>query len=49
MTDPQGVDVRECAGELVEVKFDVEEWEGDFGFLMMARDGVDGFGDVFQD
>jgi hypothetical protein len=49
VADSEGVNVRESTGELIEVKFDVEEWEGDFGFLMMTGDGVDCFGDVFED
>ena len=49
MTNAEGVNVGEGAGELVEVEFDVEEGEGDFGFLVVAGDGVDGFGDVFED
>lgn len=43
------MNVGECTGKLVEVEFDVEEWEGEFGFLMMTGDGVDCFGDVFED
>lgn len=39
----------EGTGKLVEVEFDVEEWEGEFGFLVVAGDGVDCFGDVFED
>lgn len=41
--------MRQSTRELVEVEFDVEEGEGHFGFLMLTGDGVDGFGDVFED
>ena len=41
--------MRQSTRELVEVEFDVEEGEGHFGFLVLTGDGVDGFGDVFED
>lgn len=49
MTDAEGVNVGKGTGELVEVEFDVEEGEGEFGFLVVSGDGVDCFGDVFED
>ena len=49
MADSQCVNVGEGAGELVEVQFDVEEGEGELGFLVVSGDGVDCFGDVFED
>ena len=47
MTNSQRVDVGESTGELVEVEFDVKEGKGDFGFLMVTRDRVNSFRDVF--
>mmetsp|Transcript_23299 Transcript_23299/g.48727 ORF Transcript_23299/g.48727 Transcript_23299/m.48727 type:complete len:208 (+) Transcript_23299:663-1286(+) len=49
VANPQVVNVGESTGELVEVELDVEEGEGHFGFLVVAGDGVNGFGDVFED
>jgi len=49
VADTQAVDMSEGTSELIDVEFHVEEGDGLLGFLMLSRDGVDGFGDVFKD
>jgi hypothetical protein len=47
MTNPQGMDMTQRPRKLIEIKLDIKQGKGDFGFLMMTRNGVDCFGDVF--
>jgi hypothetical protein len=46
---PQGVDVREGAGELVEVELHVQQRQRHLGFLVLSAYGVHGLGDVLED
>jgi len=49
VADSHGVDVGEGSAELVHVELNVEDWELNFRFLVMTRDGVDSLWNKLKD